>query len=82
MQVGDTMDYVNMLYDEYLKTKLVIYENYKRTVSTYICKKFNCDICLTPYPTRFRIKELDRIYDLIDLNLPEECEYVILESFY
>ena len=65
---------------EYLKTKLVIYENYKRTVSTYICKKFNCDICLTPYPTRFRIKELDRIYDLIDLNLPEECEYVILES--
>ena len=65
---------------EYLRTKLIIYENFKQTVFTYICKKFNCDVCLTPYPTRFRIKELNRIYELIDLNLPEEFDYMILES--
>ena len=35
---------------------------------------------MTPYPTRFRIKELNRIYELIDLNLPEEFDYMILES--
>lgn len=65
---------------EYLKTKIVIHENYKHTVITYICMKFNCDICLTPYPARFRIKELNKIYNLIDLDLPEEFNYMILES--
>lgn len=65
---------------EYLGTKIVIHENFKHTVTTYICKKFNCDICLTPYPIRFRIKELNRIYNLINLNLPEEFNYMILES--
>ena len=65
---------------EYLRTKLIISENINHTVFTYTCKKFNCDVCLTPYPTRFKIKELNRIYDLIDLDLPEEFDYMILES--
>jgi hypothetical protein len=65
---------------EYLKTKIIIHENFKHTVFTYICKKFNCDVCLSPYPIRFKIKELNRIYYLIDLCLPEEFGYMILES--
>jgi len=55
-------------------------ENSKRTVTTYTIEKFNCDICLKPYQLRFRIPEFDRIYELIDLNLPEETDYICLES--
>ena len=47
---------------------------------TYCCNKFNCDMCLTPYPTRFKISEFNKEYELIDLNLPEEYDYMILES--
>lgn len=65
---------------EYLRTKIIIHENYRHTVFTYICKKFNCDACLAPYPTRFKIEELNKIFYLIDLNLPEEFDYMILES--
>ena len=37
-------------------------------------------MCLTPYPTRFQISEFNKEYELIDLNLPEEYNYMILES--
>ena len=65
---------------QYLQTKIKIRENFKGTVSTYCCNKFNCDMCLTPYPTRFKISEFNKEYELIDLNLPEEYNYMILES--
>ena len=64
----------------YMSTKLEIHENEKGTVKTYACNKFNCDVCLAPYPIRFRIAEFNRIYELIDLNMPSELDYVILES--
>lgn len=64
----------------YLKTKIEIRENEKLTVKTYICNKYNCDVCLKPYPVRFRIPEFDKIYELIDLNRPPELDYIILES--
>ena len=65
---------------EYLQKKTRIRENFKHTVTTYCCDKFNCDVCLTPYPTRFKISEFDRVYELIDLNIPEGFDYMILES--
>ena len=65
---------------QYLQTKIKKYENFKQTVYTYYCDKFNCDMCLTPYPTRFKISEFNKEYELIDLNLPEEFDYMILES--
>ena len=64
----------------YLKTKIEIRENEKLTVKTYICNKYNCDVCLKPYPVRFRIPEFDKVYELIDLNRPPELDYIILES--
>ena len=64
----------------YISTKLKIQENEKSTVKTYICNKFNCDVCLTPYPLRFRIPEFNKIYDLMDLAMPSELDYIILES--
>ena len=64
----------------YLQTKIKINENFKQTVYTYYCDEFNCDKCLTPYPTRFKISEFNKEYELIDLNLPEEFDYMVLES--
>jgi hypothetical protein len=37
-------------------------------------------MCLTPYPTRFKISEFNKEYELVDLNLPEKFNYMILES--
>ena len=64
----------------YISTKLTINENEKGTVRTYNCPKFNCDVCLKPYPFRFRIPEFDKIYELIDINMPSELDYIALES--
>ena len=65
---------------DYLNTRTVIRENENKTVRTYICNKFNCDVCRKPYPLRFRIPEFDITYELIDLNMPKELDYIILES--
>ena len=64
----------------YLSEKKVITKNLKKTVKTFIFQQFNCDICLKPYRLRFRIPEFDKIYELIDLTLPEEIDYIYLES--
>ena len=65
---------------EYLKSKLIISENFKKTVTTYRCKHFNCEVCNKPYYLKFRIPEFDKTYELIDLTLPEEKDYICLES--
>ena len=65
---------------EYISSNLKINENEKLTVKTYFCDKFCCDICLSPYPLRFRIPEYDRIYELIDLKITSKIDYIILES--
>ena len=65
---------------EFLRTKIIIQENPKGNVFTYFCPKFNCDVCLCPYPIRFRIPEFNKVYELIDINQPEEFNYLVLES--
>ena len=64
----------------YLKPKISVSENLKKTVTTYRCQKFNCHICLKPYLLKFRIPEFDKTYELIDLALPEATDYICLES--
>jgi hypothetical protein len=64
----------------YFMSKLKIVESERGAVTTYIFEKCNCEICLTPYPTRFRIPKFDKIYDLVDISLPSEYDYMILES--
>ena len=64
----------------FLSKKLTIQENLKGTVTTYSCYKFNCDVCLSPYPLRFRIPEFNKVYEFIDINQPEEFNYVVLET--
>ena len=64
----------------YMNTKIKIHENWKCTVKTYVSRKFNCDVCLTPYPLRFKIKEHKKIYKLIDYNIAPELNHIVLES--
>jgi len=63
-----------------LANEISLKENLKHTVKKYISKNFNCKECLKPYHFRFRIPELDKIYEIIDLNLPKEEDYICLES--
>ena len=63
---------------EYITKKSEILD--KPNVKTYNFSKFNCDVCLSSYPVRFRIREYNRIYELVDLAMPSECDYIILES--
>ena len=60
-----------------LAKKLEI-KNDNPKVKTYICQKFYCDQCNTPYPLRFR-NEGDKVNYLIDLEFPKS-NYIILES--
>jgi hypothetical protein len=81
LRICSCKDYIHFeCLKQYIKTKIEVNENPKFTVQTYICSKFNCEVCLSPYPLRFRIKEFNKIYDLIDFNLAPELDYLVLES--
>ena len=81
LKICSCKDYIHFeCLKTYIKTKIEIHENSKLTVKTYICPKFNCEVCLAPYPLRFRIKEYNKIYELIDYNIPPVLDYIVLES--
>ena len=62
-----------------MRTKLYIYENKKKTVRTYFIPRFNCEICLEPYPYKFKFQNENKIYDLIDIPKPRN-NHIVLES--
>ena len=65
---------------KWMETKLVIKENEKKTVKSYNIKSFNCEICKTPYPFKFKLNNVEKPFELIDLQKPSGCDYIILES--
>ena len=65
---------------EWMKTKLIVYENRKKTVRSYYIFSFNCEICKTPYPSKFKLNNNDKIYELIDIEKPLNTNYIVLES--
>lgn len=64
----------------WLKTKIKKHSNRKKTVLSYFIHKFNCEVCTMPYPLKFKISGLDKEYSLIDIKLPENENYIVLES--
>ena len=60
-----------------MSIKLSHKENEKKTVSSYNMKSFNCEICKTPYPLRFKFE--NNYFDLIDSARPAS-NYIVLES--
>ena len=65
---------------QWIKTNIFKKENKKKNTLTYFLKKFNCDVCLQPYLLKFKIFGLNKIYSLIDLQLPKKENYIVLES--
>jgi hypothetical protein len=65
---------------KWMETKLQKKENDKKTVTSYNIKSFNCEICRTPYPFKFKLNGIDKPFELIDLEKPSGCDYIILES--
>ena len=56
---------------KWMETKLQKKENEKKTVTSYNIKSFNCEICRTPYPFKFKLNGVEK---------PAGCDYIILES--
>ena len=65
---------------KWMETKLVMKENEKKTVKSYNIKSFNCEICKTPYPFKFKLNGIEKPFELIDLEKPENNDYIVLES--
>lgn len=68
----------------FLKNNLIISNNSFDTVTSYKCENFGCEVCKQPYPLYFNVKfdeNDEKTFCLIDgLNLPENLNYMILES--
>ena len=69
-----------MCIKRWMETKLQIKENEKKTVKSYNIKSFNCEICKTPYPFKFKLNGIEKPFELIDLEKPQGYDYIILES--
>ena len=66
---------------KWMETKLQQKENDKKTVKSYNIKSFNCEICKTPYPFKFKLSGIEKPFELIDLQKPPaDTDYIILES--
>jgi hypothetical protein len=66
---------------KWMETKLQQKENDKKTVKSYNIKSFNCEICKTPYPFKFKLNGIEKPFELIDLQKPSpDTDYIILES--
>ena len=62
----------------WIKSKTKYREN--KNVLSYFIKKFWCEVCLTPYPLKFKIAEICKEYSLVHLKLPISQNFFILES--
>lgn len=64
---------------EWIKNIIQIKENKK--VRSYYIKQLICENCQKTFPIRFKVKNEDKKYELINIEEFEK-EYIILESFY
>ena len=66
-----------MCIKKWMETKLQIKQNDKNSVKSYNIKSFNCEICKTPYPFRFKIAGIEKPFELISLRKPIGRDYII-----
>jgi len=64
----------------YLKLLKEIKENNTEIDESMVFKNFECLKCKNQYPIKFKLQGQDKIYNLIDINEPVKCNYMILES--
>ena len=71
--------------NSWLQHKLTIREMTKKLGVTYTVKAYNCEICKEPYPSKLSynavsIKYGGISYNLLNYTIPENQNFVILES--
>lgn len=64
----------------WMKTKEFYKENSQKTVKCYGFMNFNCEICKTPYPFKFKINGIEKNFELVDIKKPIGSDYIVLES--
>ena len=64
----------------WMQTKLFYKENRQKTVNCYAIKNFNCELCKTPYPFKFKINGIEKNFELINIKKPIGSDYIVLES--
>ena len=62
------------------KIKKDILYNLKNIVNTFILDNYNCKKCNSPFPISFQLGDSTIIYDIIDIERPDDTNYIILES--
>ena len=67
---------------DYLNKQMEIKEQPKedQCVETMTFKNFECSKCSIQYPVQFKLPKVDKIFNLVDIKEPEDCDYMILES--
>ena len=65
---------------EELKKSYIIKENNEKSSKNYYIKFFCRNKCKAIYPLRFKIKEINRVYNLFDIEKPKNEDYLIFES--
>jgi len=60
--------------------KDVVDENDINIDESMVFKNYECPECKNEYPTKFKLSNNNKIFNLIDIKEPEDCNYMILES--
>ena len=63
-----------------LRTKNYENENNKEYDEVMTFNDFECPTCKNQYPIKFKLPNNDKIFDLIDIKEPNDCNFMILES--
>ena len=60
--------------------EIVNEEDKKVYVESMVFKNFECNECGMQYPVKFKLEGIDKIFYLVDINEPKNCDFMILES--
>ena len=52
----------------------------EQNIETMTIKDFECPNCSNEYPVYFKLSNADKIFNLVDIKEPKDCDYMILES--
>ena len=64
----------------YLNNLKELKENNTKFDESKVFKNFECEDCKNQYPIKFKLPNQEKIFNLIDIKEPEDCDYMILES--
>ena len=76
----ELVHYKCLKYQMKLQMELKDEDKLEQIVETITIKGFECSKCSTQYPIKFKFPNSNKIFNLIDIKEPQDCDYMILES--